>query len=86
MKLSEILGPFVGQLVDFHDVGFALYSFIKTATGILYFWNYAQFCESPRVCEPRFIANRGFWIARNGREGLICNVAPNDYSERVVFF
>lgn len=44
------------------------------------------FIEQCRVCEPRFVTVKGSCVVGDGSQGLICIYAPNELSEKEVFF
>lgn len=85
-KFSEVSVQTIGQLFGFQDVGFAFLSYVDLAGDLLFCWDYAHFFELSRVCQPKFVAIKGSWIAGEGLRGLIFLYAPTEYLERVVFF
>lgn len=66
-------------------MGYAFCPSIESAGRIPYVWDCAWFFELSRVCQPRFVAVKSFWVAGDGHLGLIYIYAPNEHSERVNF-
>lgn len=50
------------------------------------FWNGDSFVESVRYCHPKFAVVKGFWAFGVGPWRLLCLDAPNELSERIIFF
>lgn len=63
-----------------HEVSFALSPSVDRAGGLICYWNLSSFQEEARVYQPRFVAIKGSWVARDGPEGIICLYAPMDHS------
>lgn len=65
---------------------FAFSLSIDSVGSLLCYSNSIWFAESSWVCNQRFMAIKGSWIAGDGSQDLICINAPTNYSDRLVFF